>query len=153
MPKERQIYVPPEGPPQGINPSSEIYCIMGEDAIYRMLEDFYTELEKSPIRSMFPEDMKEASKRSAAFFVFILGGPPLYQQLYGPPRMRQRHLPFAIDEEARQIWLLCFKRILKNADQTYGFPLEHLEGFWRFLEKFSAWMVNTSSKETDQNPH
>ena len=83
MTAERDIYVPPEGPPQGINPDPQIYAIMGEDAINQMLEDFYLELEKSSIRSLFPPDMKEASKRSAAFFVFILGGPPLYQQLYG----------------------------------------------------------------------
>jgi hemoglobin len=142
MPRENEDYVPPEGPPQGINPSSEIYASMGEDHIYQMLEDFYAELEKSSIRHLFPPDMKEASKRSAAFFVFILGGPPLYQQRYGPPRMRQRHLPFAIDEEARQIWLECFKKILNNADKKYQFPMEHLEGFWRYLDQFSGWMVN-----------
>jgi len=143
MPAEREFYVPPEGPPQGINPSSQIYAAMGEEAIFQMLEDFYAELEKSSIRHLFPPDMKEASKRSAAFFVFILGGPPLYQQLYGPPRMRQRHLPFAIDEQARQIWLDCFRQILRDADKKYHFPMEHMDGFRRYLDRFSAWMVNT----------
>lgn len=143
MSKEHRFYVPPEGPPQGINPNPQIYSLMGEDHIYQMLEDFYAELEKSSIRHLFPKDMKEASRRSAAFFVFILGGPPLYQQQYGPPRMRQRHLPFAIDENARQVWLACFKQILKDADKKYHFPMEHMEGFWTFLDRFSAWMVNT----------
>lgn len=137
------FYVPPAGPPQGINPDPKIYSSMGEDNIYKMLEDFYLALEKSSIRPMFPEDMREASRRSAAFFVFILGGPPLYQQLYGPPRMRQRHLPFKIDEEARQVWFECFREILHDADKKYHFPMEHLEGFLRFLDKFSEWMVNT----------
>lgn len=143
MPTNRQFYIPPEGPPQGINPSPQIYALMGEDQIYQMLEDFYLELEKSSIRHLFPADMREASKRSAAFFVFILGGPPLYQQQFGPPRMRQRHMPFAIDEAARQVWLDCFKHVLQDADKKYHFPLEHLAGFWRFLDQFSAWMVNT----------
>jgi hemoglobin len=143
MSAERQFYVPPEGPPQGITPSPQIYAKMGEDAIYRMLEDFYLELEQSSIRHLFPEDMKEASKKSAAFFVFILGGPPLYQQQFGSPRMRQRHLPFAIDEKARQVWLQCFKKVLQNADEKYQFPMEHMAGFLLFLDKFSAWMVNT----------
>lgn len=145
MPQERQFYVPPSGPPQGITPNPAIYAAMGEENIYRMLEDFYIELSHSSIRSMFPEDMVEASKRSAAFFVFILGGPPLYQQQFGPPRMRQRHLPFAIDEEARQVWLACFKTVLQEADRKYQFPMEHMEGFWRFLVQFSEWMVNTKS--------
>jgi hemoglobin len=145
MTSERQIFIPPGGNPQGINPSPEIYDLMGEEAIFKMLEDFYAELECSPIRSMFPEDMKEASKKSAAFFVFILGGPPLYQNLYGSPRMRQRHLPFQIDERARQIWLSCFEKILQDAQKKYQFPKEHLASFRSYLEKFSSWMVNTSS--------
>lgn len=145
MSKERVFYVPPEGPPQGIQPSQEIYAKMGEDGIYRMLEDFYRELEKSSIRHLFPQDMKEASRRSAAFFVFILGGPPLYQQQFGSPRMRQRHLAFVIDEEARQVWLNCFKHVLQDADKKYQFPMEHMNDFWQYLERFSAWMVNTKS--------
>jgi hemoglobin len=143
--EEQNFYVPPEGPPQGITPDPRIYAQMGEDRIYQMLEDFYLRLEQSTIRGMFPEDMREASRRSAAFFVFILGGPPLYQQLYGPPRMRQRHLPFKIDEAARQIWLSCFREILQDADKKYQFPLEHMEGFLKFLDQFSGWMVNTKS--------
>jgi hemoglobin len=143
MSEKREFYVPPNGPPQGIVPDSRIYSVMGEDNIYKMLEDFYLELEKSSIRSLFPSDMKEASKKSAAFFVFICGGPPLYQQQFGPPRMRQRHLPFAIDETARNVWLGCFKQILQHADQKYGFPLEHMDSFCRFLDQFSTWMINT----------
>lgn len=143
MSADHTIYIPPEGPPQNILPSQEIFAAMGENNIYRMLEDFYLELEKSSIRHIFPSDMREASHKSAAFFVFILGGPPLYQQQHGPPRMRQRHLPFRIDEEARQVWLDCFQRILANADKKYQFPMEHIKSFNLFLDKFSAWMVNT----------
>ena len=61
---------------------------MGEANIFRMMRDFYDELEKSELRPLFPADMDEASKKSAAFFVTILGGPPLYAQKYGSPRMR-----------------------------------------------------------------
>lgn len=143
MSKDRSFYVPPSGPPQNILPSSEIYAKMGEDAIFQMLEDFYVELGKSSIRHLFPQNVKEASKKSAVFFVSILGGPPLYQQRFGPPRMRQRHLPFIIDESARQTWLDCFKFILQDADKKYQFPKEHMESFLRYLEEFSAWMVNT----------
>lgn len=143
--KEPHFYVPPSGPPQGITPDSRIYEQMGEDLIYKMLEDFYLALERSSIRSMFPENMREASRRSAAFFVFIMGGPPLYQQLYGSPMMRQRHMPFKIDEAARQVWLNCFREILHDADKKYHFPIDCMDGFLRFLDKFSEWMVNTKS--------
>lgn len=141
------LYIPPEGPPS-VTPSHEIYPLMGEANIFKMLEDFYLELEKSSIRSMFPKDMKEASKKSAEFFVFLCGGPPLYQQKYGAPMMRRRHMPFAIDEAARGVWLSCFKKTLVDADKKYQFPLIHLPGFVLFLEKFSAWMVNTKTQGT-----
>lgn len=139
---QRNIFVPPDGPPQ-YRPNPEIYAKMGEENIYLMLADFYAELEKSKIRALFPEDMAAASRKSATFFIFLLGGPPLYHQQHGPPMMRQRHLPFAIDEAARQEWLLCFDRILVDADKKYHFPIEHVEGFRQFLERFSGWMVNT----------
>jgi len=139
---QRVIYTPPGGPPQGPGPSPEIYRIMGEDNIFRMMSDFYIELEKSSIRHLFPPNMYEASRKSAAFFVGLLGGPPLYLQQYGPPRMRARHLPFEIDEPARQIWLRCFDNVLEGAEVKYNFPPQHLQGFKDFLKSFSAWMVN-----------
>jgi hemoglobin len=143
---ERRIYVPPGGPARVSAPSPEIYARMGEDGITRMLEDFYRELERSPLRTMFPADMVAASRKSAAFFVGLLGGPPLYHQRYGNPAMRARHMPFVIDEAARREWLRCFDAVLADAPARYGFPPEHLPGFRAFLEGFSAWMVNTADE-------
>lgn len=140
-----QIYVPPGGPPQGIAPSRAIYTAMGEENIFRMCADFYARIETSSIRSMFPDDLPAASKKIAAFMVGLLGGPPLYHERYGDPMMRARHLKFPIDEAARQEWLRCFKLVLADAPANYQFPAEHLPGFIRFLEGFSAWMVNRAS--------
>jgi hemoglobin len=139
---QRIIYTPPGGPPQGPGPNPEIYRIMGEANVFRMMLDFYGELEKSEIRHLFPADMAAASKKSALFFVTLLGGPPLYMQKFGSPRMRARHLPFEIDEPARQVWLRCFDRVLEDAEGKYNFPKQHLQGFKDFLTSFSAWMVN-----------
>ena len=139
---ERSIYTPPGGPPQGPGPNPEIYRIMGEANIFRMMLDFYKELEKSEVRHLFPPDMEEASKKSAMFFVTLLGGPPLYLQKYGSPRMRARHIPFEIDESARQVWLRCFDNVLERSETKYNFPEQHLQGFKDFLKSFSAWMVN-----------
>lgn len=138
----REVYIPPGGPPRVSPPSPEIYAAMGEENIFKMMEDFYGELEQSSLRDMFPADMVAASQKSAAFFVGLLGGPPLYQQRYGSPMMRARHLPFAIDEAARQEWLACFERVLNQAIEKYNFPAAHLPGFRAFLQGFSGWMVN-----------
>jgi len=139
----RPLYVPPIDPGSIAAPSREIFGVMGEAAIVRMIEDFYRELEGSSIRSLFPADMTAAAQRSAAFFVGVLGGPPLCHQRYGNPMMRARHLRFPITPRAREEWLACFERVLADAPARYGFPAEHLPGFRAFLRDFSLWMVNT----------
>jgi hemoglobin len=138
----REIFIPLDGPPQVARPSPEIYAAMGEANIFRMIADFYRALGQSPVRHLFPGDMQVASERSAAFFVGLLGGPPLYQQRYGNPALRARHLPFRIDAAARETWLVCFESVLAQAPATYNFPAQHLEGFRTWLREFSRWMVN-----------
>jgi hemoglobin len=117
---------------------------MGEANVVRMIEDFYRELEASSLRPLFPPDMGAAAARSAAFFVGLLGGPPLYHQRHGNPMMRARHMAFAITPRAREEWLACFERVLARAVERHAFPAQHLEGFRRFLHDFSLWMVNTA---------
>jgi hemoglobin len=145
------VYVPPIDPARIAPPSREIYARMGEPAIVRMIEDLYRELEASPVRPLFPADMVAASRKSAAFFVGLLGGPPLYHQRYGNPMMRARHLAFAITPAARREWLRCFERVLASAPERYGFPSEHLPGFRAFLRDFSLWMVNTEGPGDDDD--
>lgn len=136
------VFVPPINPREIVSPSREIYAAMGQENITRMLEDFYAELEQSSIRGMFPRDLRASAAKSALFFVGLLGGPPLYQQKYGNPMMRARHLVFPIHRAARDEWLACFERVLDRAVTNYRFPPEHLEGFREFLRGFSLWMMN-----------
>lgn len=136
------MFTPPVNPREIPSPSREIYAVMGEENITRMIEDFYKELEHSSVRPLFGNDMHASAQKSAAFFVGLLGGPPLYQQRYGNPMMRARHLPFPINQAARDEWLACFERTLENAETKYNFPAEHLEGFRGFLRGFSLWMMN-----------
>ena len=139
------FYVPPGGPPQVAPPSQEIYGLMGEANIFRMLADFYGELEQSSIRSMFPPDMERASRKSAMFFVGLLGGPSMYHEKYGSPMLRARHNPFPIDEEAREVWVNCFDKVLSEATEKYNFPAQHMPIFQTFIREFSGWMVNKRS--------
>lgn len=118
-----------------------MYSVMGEDGIRKLLLLHYQNLSKSAIREMFSDDLESAAHRSADFFIQIMGGPPLYIQKHGPPRMRARHLPFTITEEARQVWLGCFFQAMEELP----FPAEFAPQFRRFLDEFSAWMVNAKS--------
>jgi hemoglobin len=153
MKDPRDVYVPSINPADIDGPSREIYAAMGEDGIRRMIEDFYRELGSSPVRAMFPRDLVASSRKSAAFFVQLLGGPQEYSERFGPPRMRARHLAFTITPSARDAWLACFERVLAHAVDSYGFPAQHLDGFRQFLQRFSLWMVNTVEGEpTDAKP-
>lgn len=54
---EREIYVPPGGPPQGPPPSKEIFQNLGEDKIRELVKSFYFEILNSNIKNMFPESI------------------------------------------------------------------------------------------------
>ena len=145
MTSEKEIYIPPSGPPKTKLPSPEIYKGMGKTGIYEMIADFYRLLARSEIRSMFPDDetaLIQASEKSAAFFVQICGGPPIYNEQHGAPRLRARHLQFDIGPHEKKVWLKCFMRILDTAPEKYGFPETHLDGFREWLTAFAGWMVN-----------
>lgn len=136
------MYVPSGGPPKPFPRELNIYETMGQKNIDKMMADFYIELSKSKISFMFPEDIVEASKKSALFFGFLLGGPPAYHEKYGPPMMRKRHFRFPIDQEAKETWINCFRKIFEEAETKYLFPKEHKEAFLEFLDAFANWMVN-----------
>jgi hemoglobin len=145
---QRTPYVPNVNPADIAGPSRDIYARMGRENLYRMFEAFYRELGASAIRAMFPEDLITSSRKSAAFFAQLVGGPQEYTEQFGPPRMRARHLPFRITPRARVEWLSCFERVLAHAVDDFNFPAEHLEGFRQFLQKFSEWMVNEADDAT-----
>lgn len=50
------------------------------------------------------------------FLTQFLGGPQIYNAEFGHPRMRMRHLPHAIDNEAKEEWLRCMKLAIDNSD-------------------------------------
>ncbi|MCB1164593.1 MAG: bacitracin resistance protein BacA [Leptospiraceae bacterium] len=136
------IFVPPGGPPQGPPPPREVFQILGEQGIRDLLKAHYRHLANSEIALLFPSDpagLEQAADRSADFFVQLLGGPPLFSQKHGPPRMRARHMPFRITEDGRRVWLGCFRTALDETD----FPTEHRAAFEDFLDSFSSWMVNS----------
>lgn len=123
-------------------PPAAIYHLMGETHIRTMIREFYGKLHTSPIKAMFAgRGLEESVARNSAYFIWLLGGPPLFQEQYGPPRLRARHLPFIITESSRQIWLDTFLDVLDHP-QGFTFPREHLDNFKQFLRTFSKWMVN-----------
>ncbi|TGK01362.1 bacitracin resistance protein BacA [Leptospira langatensis] len=135
------FYVPPVGPPASNPKLHTLFAILGEAKIRELVSLFYAKIPSSDIAFMFPQDLEESIVKSADFLIQVLGGPSYYVQKYGPPRMRARHLPFPIDEKARRTWLSCYRKAIKEWDAGE----EEKEILWKFLEDFSAWMVNKAS--------
>lgn len=92
----------------------------GEPAVRRLVERFYQLMTELPqareIRAMHPADLTEAKERLFLFLSGWLGGPPLYAERFGQPRLRRAHMGFPIDEKARDAWMACMSQAL--AEQT-----------------------------------
>jgi hemoglobin len=142
---DRPIYTPPGGPPRTDRIPRAVYEQMGEDGVFELARDFYRRLGESRIATMFPQGeaaLRSAADKTGAMFVFLFGGPPLYQKRHGPPMMRARHLPFRIDADARLAWLECLAAALDASTERGVFPSQHRAAMDAFFHGFSTWMVN-----------
>lgn len=85
----------------------------GEAGVRQLVDHFYDamgELDAAkPIRQMHATNLDEAREKLFLFLCGWLGGPSLYIEKYGHPRLRARHLPFQIGDEERDQWLLCMQ--------------------------------------------
>lgn len=81
----------------------------GEDGVRRLCESFYKRIhEDAPIiRAMLPRDISVSIGKLFKYLSGWLGGPNLYIEEYGHPRMRMRHAPFAIGSAEVEMWLSC----------------------------------------------
>lgn len=123
-------------------PSKEMFILLKEDGIRKMVSDHYDLLVDSSIKNLFPKNpiaLEKAKEHSADFFIQICGGPDYFNQNRGKPQLNQRHLPFKITAEARIEWLNCYKIVLQKLD----LPENVLLSFWNYLDVFSKWMVNS----------
>jgi hemoglobin len=123
-------------------PGNDIYKHLGEEGIRKLISDHYNLLVQSEIKDMFPpvgEKLELAKKYSADFFIQRFGGPNYYDTNRGKPMLTRRHEPFAINQKARKVWLGCYQQLLPGLDM----PEEVIIEYWKFLDIFSIWMVNT----------
>ncbi len=129
-------------------PNPQFLSEIGEEGMRELLDRFYMKLYESPIAHLFPsdrEEMKTAAQHSADFFIQICGGPAYFNRNRGAPQMRKRHAPFAITPEARLHWLVLFEEALMPLLEEQRCSETNLQSFWRYLDTFSQWMVNSRS--------
>lgn len=121
-------------------PDNTPYDAMGGDEQVRALVDaFYDHLDHDErfkaARAVYPEDLTEPRQKLYEFLSGWLGGPQLYIQKRGHPRLRARHMPFSIGEAERDAWLACMNQAMDDRDIT-GELREFLEARFAHVAEF-----------------
>ena len=95
----------------------EIYGQIGEEGFARLVAAFYRQVPGDDILGpMYPaDDLPGAEERLKDFLVGRFGGPQRYIEQRGHPRLRMRHMPFKLDQRARDRWVQLMDRALEEA--------------------------------------
>jgi hemoglobin len=120
-------------PPDTSNdrPSSVYEAVGGEATFTTLVEVFYAGVAADPVlRAVYPEDdLGPATERLRLFLIQYWGGPSTYSEQRGHPRLRMRHVPFAVNEAARDSWL----RHMRHALDALELPPAYDQTMWRYF--------------------
>lgn len=98
--------------------------IGGEAGVRELVDRFYDLMDREEalkaLREMHAKSLKGSREKLFLFLSGWLGGPDLYVQRYGHPRLRARHLPFSIGIAERDQWMSCMNRAMQEMDMEEG---------------------------------
>lgn len=112
----------------------------GTETIAKLVRAFYRRVAKDPdLSPIFPADLTETEEKQFRFLTQFTGGPPLYSEKYGHPRLRARHLPFPITPVRAEAWLRCMNEALDEI----GLTGPARDEFFRRVSLTAHHMINT----------
>ena len=122
---------------------SEAYTLMGGEVVLRRLvECFYDLMDEDPdyfgIRKLHPQELNSSRQKLFMFLSGWTGGPSLYVEKYGEPRLRSRHLPFSIGITERDQWLSC----MNSAMEKIGLEIQLRKSLALAFEQTADFMRN-----------
>ncbi|MBU3652504.1 MAG: group II truncated hemoglobin [Limnohabitans sp.] len=116
--------------------------IGGEKVVLALCERFYDLMELQPeyaaLRSVHGPDLTQARQKLFWFLCGWLGGPSHYTERFGHPRLRMRHMPFAIGIRERDQWLACMDQAMRET----GIDPELRERLQGSFFQTADWMRN-----------
>jgi hemoglobin len=120
-----------------------LYEAIGGDATVRALVGrFYHLMDTLPeaarCRALHPSSLEGSERKLYEYLTGYLGGPPLYTEKYGHPRLRSRHFMAEIGPVERDEWILCFRQAMKD---TIVHP-KLREIIWAPIERLAFHMQN-----------
>ena len=127
------------------NDLRSIYERAGGDEPFRKLVDiFYRNVMADPrINHMFPPDLEPGKKWQFLFITQYFGGPTRYIEERGHPRLRMRHMPFAIGTSERDAWA---EAMLSAIDEV-GFEPEIADIMRNYFTSTATFMMNRSDSD------
>lgn len=113
----------------------------GLDTFRRLVDAFYRGVAQDDVlKPMYPEeDLAPAAERLTLFLAQYWGGPSTYSENRGHPRLRMRHMPFHVNPDARDRWLLHMRAAVDELE----LPPILEEPLWDYLQRAAHAMVNT----------
>lgn len=120
----------------------EIYARIGEEGFARLVSAFYAQVPTDDILGkMYPtHDLAGAEERLRDFLIGRFGGPHRYTEQRGHPRLRMRHMPFVIDQAARDRWIT----LMDHAIDTAALPQDVTIALRAFFHDTATFMINRS---------
>jgi hemoglobin len=119
-------------------------AIGGEKTITALVDYFYNKVENDPVlMKVFPADLQAGKVYQRLFLMQVFGGPNDYSRLRGHPRLRMRHMPFPIDQQARDLWVAY----MLEAIDVVGISEPHRTQMREYMENGATFMINQPSQE------
>lgn len=107
----------------------------GEIAVRQLVDRFYDLMDTleaaRSIRQIHAANLSDARNKLFMFLCGWMGGPQLYIEKYGHPKLRQRHLPFRIGEAERDQWMLCMTQAMHDMGLDEALQKELAIAFFR----------------------
>lgn len=112
--------------------------IGGEAKVRALVQRFYQLMDELPeaqgIRKMHGEDVTDIEEKLFMFLSGWLGGPQLFVEKFGHPRLRMRHINFAIGDEERDQWMLCMNQAMKEVVEEEALREELTAAFYKVAD-------------------
>jgi hemoglobin len=114
----------------------------GEERVRALTDRFYDLMDLEPaykeLRAAHGNELTQAREKLFMFLCGWLGGPSYYTDQFGHPRLRMRHMPFAIGIKERDQWVACMDQAMAETQV----PVELRERLKNSFFQTADWMRN-----------
>ncbi len=119
---------------------SEVFSAVGEDGFRKLVHAFYAQIPTDDVLGPMYQgrDLAAAEKRLCDFLIYRFGGPQSYIEERGHPRLRMRHVPFVINESARDRWV----QLMTKAFDEAKLPEEPANVLKQFFDGTASFLIN-----------